>query len=356
MPFSPSTMGAEEQNVSHSNGSLCEVHSNLHTGKIMFAMYYLVLLIIGSGGNILALYITCKKAKKINSTDMYLINLAVSDALFTLALPGRITYYILNFNWPFGECLCRITAFVFYTNTYVGIYFMTCVSVDRYIAVVHARRFSRFRKARSVKYICLLIWCLVLFQTMPLLFRPMTKAIGSTVTCMEYFNFDSIPQLPVILLLACVIGYCVPVGIILLCYLQINMKLCKTAKENQLADKNGHHRKAFTVILVVLIAVVLCFSPYHINITQFMIRRLLYQPSCAQNKVFKMSLQITVALMNMNCCIDPIIYFFAFKGYKKRILSIFRSYVSAPTSSTGKAQSESPSNSQNPVGSVSEEK
>ncbi|KAM4700394.1 G-protein coupled receptor 183-like, partial [Discoglossus pictus] len=315
-----------------------------------------IILIIGSCGNILALHLTFRRVKKINSTDMYLINLAVSDALFTLALPGRITYYILNFNWPFGDFLCRITSFIFFTNTYVGIYFMTCVSVDRYIAVVHAQQFGRFRKGRRIKYVCLVVWFLVLLQTIPLLLRPMTKVSGHNVTCMEYFNFLTIPNLPVLLLLACVIGYCVPVGIILLCYLRINFKLYKTAKENPLAEKKGYHKKPFTVIMVVLIAVLLCFSPYHINIIQFMIRRLLYQPSCSENRVFKTSLQVTVALMNMNCCTDPIIYFFAFKGYKRRLLSIFRSYVSAQTLSTVKAQSDSISNSQNQICTASREK
>uniref|UniRef100_K7EY92 G-protein coupled receptor 183-like n=1 Tax=Pelodiscus sinensis TaxID=13735 RepID=K7EY92_PELSI len=226
-------------------------------------------------------------------------------------------------------------------NTYVGIYFMTCVSVDRYIAVVHTRRLGRFRKVSRVKYICVLIWLLVFLQTISLLFRPMVKKIGDKMTCMEYFNFEEIPKLPFILLGACMMGFFLPVGIILVCYVQINLKLCRTAKENPLTDKNGHHKKAFTIILVVLLAVVICFSPYHVNIVQFMIRKILYQPSCSAQKAFKMSLQITVAFMNMNCCIDPIIYFFAFRGYKRRLLRLFKASGSVPSSSTGKSYSES---------------
>ncbi|CAH2223625.1 G- coupled receptor 183-like [Pelobates cultripes] len=342
-------MDAKWSNNTESNETHCIVHSNDSTAKIYFIVYYFALLIIGSGGNILALHLSIKRRKKVNSTDIYLINLALSDALFTLSLPGRITYYILDFNWPFGEAMCKITAFIFYTNTYVGIYFMTCVSVDRYIAVVHALRFGKFRKDRIVKYVCPLVWFLVLVQTMPLLFIPMTNVIGDKVTCMEYFNFETIPQLPVILLVACIVSYFFPVGVILLCYLRITLKLCKTVKENQVIHKKGHLKTAFTVIMVILVSIVLSFSPYHINITQFMVKRLYYKPSCSENKAFKMSLQITVALMNLNCCLDPVIYFFAFKGYRNRILSMIRSYVSAPSLPTGKTHSESNSNSQNQV-------
>ncbi|XP_030055395.1 G-protein coupled receptor 183 isoform X2 [Microcaecilia unicolor] len=337
----------ETNNLTYSNGSICDVLNHHPAAKVMFALYYVLLLIFGSCGNVLALYITFQRRKKINSTDLYLINLAISDAFFTLALPGRIAYYILDFNWPFGDGLCRATAFIFYANTYVGIYFMTCVSVDRYLAVVHIHHQSRFRKVGYVKYVCLLVWCLVMIQTIPLLFRAMTKMVGTRTTCMEYFNFEEIPKLPVFLLLACVIGYFLPVGIILWCYLRINFKLCKTARENPLADKKGHHKKAFTVIMIVLISLVICFSPYHLNIIQYMVRRLLYPPSCLDQQDFKIWLQITVALMNTNCCTDPVIYFFAFKGYKKRVISIFKTYISIPSSSTGKNPSESNSSSHN---------
>ncbi|XP_037752336.1 G-protein coupled receptor 183 [Chelonia mydas] len=347
MATTAATVASQLTVFAYSNESSCDVYNHHFAAKVIFSFFYTVLLVFGSCGNVLALYVTFHRGKKINSTDLYLINLAVSDALFTLALPGRIAYYILEFNWPFGDWFCRVTAFIFYMNTYVGIYFMTCVSVDRYIAVVHTRRLGRFRKVSRVKYICMLIWFIVFLQTISLLFRPMTKKIGDKLTCMEYFNFEEIPKLPFILLGACTIGFCLPVGIILVCYVQINLKLCRAAKENPLTDKNGHHRKAFTIILVVLLAVVICFSPYHLNIIQFMVRKILYQPSCSAQKAFKMSLQITVAFMNMNCCIDPIIYFFAFRGYKRRLLRLFRTSGSVPSSSTGKSYSESNSNSHN---------
>ncbi|NXQ12211.1 GP183 protein, partial [Peucedramus taeniatus] len=320
----------------------CNVHSHHFSTKVTFSLFYIVLLVFGACGNVLALCITFqRRKKKLNSTNLYLVNLALSDALFTLALPGRIAYYILESNWPFGDWFCRITAFIFYMNTYVSIYFMTCVSVDRYVAVVRTRHPGRIRKMSCARGICVLIWSLVFLQTAPLLLRPMTRRMGDKLTCMEYFNFEEIPNLPYLLLVACVLGFFLPVGIILVCYVRINLKLCQTAKENPLTVRNGHHHRAFTVILVVLLAVLLCFSPYHLNIVQFMVRKILYQPSCREQQAFKMSLQVTVAFMNLNCCIDPIIYFFAFRGYKRRLLRIFRNSGSLATSSTAKTPSES---------------
>uniref|UniRef100_A0A8C5TQ60 G-protein coupled receptors family 1 profile domain-containing protein n=1 Tax=Malurus cyaneus samueli TaxID=2593467 RepID=A0A8C5TQ60_9PASS len=307
--------------------------------KVTFSLFYITLLVFGACGNVLALCITFqRRKKKLNSTDLYLVNLALSDALFTLALPGRIAYYILESDWPFGDWFCRLTAFIFYMNTYVSIYFMTCVSVDRYIAVVRTRHPGRIRKMSRARGICVLIWSLVFLQTAPLLLRPMTRRMGDKLTCMEYFNFEEIPNLPYLLLVACMLGFFLPVGIILVCYVRINLKLCQTAKENPLTVKNGHHHRAFTVILVVLLAVLLCFSPYHLNIVQFM--KLQQEPSCTENKIFQKSLHYTVFLMNFNCCLDPFIYFFACKGYKRTVLKILRRQVSVSISSAARSHHE----------------
>uniref|UniRef100_H2ZV23 Si:ch211-184m13.4 n=1 Tax=Latimeria chalumnae TaxID=7897 RepID=H2ZV23_LATCH len=344
-----STSPSMEMNITHNNESHCDVYVYRDTAKIIFSVFYSILFVIGSCGNVLALYMSIQKKQKLNSTRLYLINLAISDALFTLALPGRITYYVLEFNWPFGDFFCRLTAFIFYVNTYVGMSFMTCLSVDRYVAVVHSYRLSKFRKVKTGKYICVFIWLLVLCETAPLLLRPMAKQMDDRVTCMEYFDFEKVPSLPIILLIACVFGYCIPMGITLFCYSQINLKLCKATKENPLTEKTGYTKKAITIIFLVLLAFMVCFSPYHINIMQFMVRKILYQPSCWDQKIFKLSLQITVSLMNINCCTDPVIYFFAFKGYKRKVLSFFRVNLSAPQSSTAKTYSESNSFSHNLV-------
>ncbi|XP_004458485.1 G-protein coupled receptor 183-like [Dasypus novemcinctus] len=216
------------------NASLCLPHHLPRAASVALSLFYTVLLVFSALGNVLALCLACQKDKKSNSTDVYLAHLAASDLLFTLALPGKITYYALDFSWPFGDGLCRLTAFVFFVNTYGGLYLMTCVSVDRYLAVVGGPRRPPARSARRARLACAAVWALASLQTMPLLLR----------------------------------------------------------------------------------------------------------------RAFQLSLQVTVSVMNVSCCIDPIIYFFASKGYRKWLLSILQSRLGASSSSPGKASSETPSVSQ----------
>ncbi|XP_043438240.1 LOW QUALITY PROTEIN: G-protein coupled receptor 183-like [Prionailurus bengalensis] len=122
--------------------------------------------------------------------------------------------------------------------------------------------------------------------------------------------------------------------------MKIALKLCRTARENPLRSQKGCHRRARPLTLVVLVAVLVCFSPCHLTIIRFMLREMLHPPSCPEQRA--LSLQLTMPLMNMNGGADPIIYFFASTRYRKWLLSFLKLRASASSSSPtqGKASSE----------------
>ncbi|XP_029601163.1 G-protein coupled receptor 183 isoform X2 [Salmo trutta] len=455
----------------HSNTSSSLVCTNLYdhrpVARVIMSLHYSLVFMLGLLGNALALHVIRPNLAKINSTTLYSANLAASDVLFTLALPLRIAYYALGFHWPLGETLCRLTALLFYVNTYAGVNFMTCLAVDRFVAVVLPLRYTRFCRARTVRYVCVGVWVLVLVQTLPLLSVTMTRAEpDGTTTCMEYPNFENgaVEGLPYVLIGAVVMGYGVPVATILCCYLVLLWKLRLVTRSG--VGGRGHRslrsQKATGVIAGVVLVFVVCFSPYHINILQYMIRKLRYTPDCTELQAFQvvistpdctelqafqvvistpdctelqafqvvistpdctelqafqvvistpgctelqafqvvistpdctelqafqvvistpdctelqafqvvistpdctelqafqvvistpdytelqafqMSLHFTVCLMNLNCCLDPFVYFFACKGYKRRVMKMLRVQVSASFSSTVRTGEDTP--------------
>ena len=108
------------------NGSSCDVLVHGTPALVIFPVFYSLVFLVSACGNSLVLYVSCgKNGPKFNSTSVYLVNLALSDALFTLALPGRVVYYIRQFDWPFGDLLCRLTAVLFFTNIYTGMCVLT---------------------------------------------------------------------------------------------------------------------------------------------------------------------------------------------------------------------------------------
>lgn len=317
------------------NQTNCEtLYAHREYARVLMPLVYTVVFLVGLLGNCLALHVIRPNLKKMNSTTLYSLNLVISDILFTLTLPVRMVYYALGFHWPLGEVACKISGLIFYINTYAGVNFMTCLSVDRFIAVVLPLRFARLRRVSNVRYICVAVWLLVLTQTLPLLNMTMTNLEpDGYITCMEYPNFEKVDNIAVILIGAVFLGYIIPLVTILVSYSVLCSKLRLTAKTNHLTDKSGRSRKAIGVICCVSLVFVICFSPYHINILQYMIRKLLSNPDCADLTAFQVSLHITVCLMNLNSCLDPFVYFFACKGYKRKVLKLLKMQVSVSFSS-----------------------
>uniref|UniRef100_A0A8C5EAG6 G-protein coupled receptor 183-like n=1 Tax=Gouania willdenowi TaxID=441366 RepID=A0A8C5EAG6_GOUWI len=305
------------ENITHDlsenspNQSSCDVFVYQKAAVVIFPIFYSLVFLISAFGNSLVLYVLCQRKQKFNSTSIYLVNLALSDSLFTLALPGRITYYIRHFDWPFGDLLCKVTTLLFFANTYAGIGFMTCISLDRYLAMVNPHQLQCLRSVKVVRRICCLVWALVSLQIAPLLFHSMLHEHQEKRTCMEYFNFEGSPNIPYLLLMGCAISFCCPLAIIVACYAKINLKLRAVVTENSVTVRLGRNHRANTVILLILLTFIMCFGPYHVNIIQ---------------PVRSLGL-LRFSLMNFNCCLDPVIYFFAIKTYKKQVMNLFKDYL-----------------------------
>lgn len=319
----------------NNESTICRtLYSHRDYAKVLIPFFYSIIFVVGLLGNGLALHVIRPNMKKINSTTLYSLNLVISDILFTLSLPLRIIYYGMGFHWPMSETLCKISGFIFYINTYAGVNFMTCLSVDRFIAVVLPLRFGRLRKVSNVRYICVCVWLLVLAQTLPLLTIPLTnKEHDNYTTCMEYPNLEKFDHIATSVIGGVFLGYVVPLITILVCYSFLCYKLHLSAKTNHLTEKSGRSRKAIGVICCVSLVFIVCYSPYHIDFLQYMIRKLVSKPDCADLTAFQVSLHTTLILMNFNACLDPFVYFFACKGYKRKLLKLLKMQVSMSFSS-----------------------
>ncbi|KAM5288072.1 G-protein coupled receptor 183-like [Ctenodactylus gundi] len=330
------------------NSSSCGPYLPSRAASVALALFYTALLVFSALGNALALCVACRRGKKTNSTGVYLVHMAASDLLFTLALPGKIAYYVLDFSWPFGDGLCRLTAFVMYLNTYGGIYLMACVSVDRYLAVVRARQGARARSAGRARRVCAAVWALALAQTGPLLGVPMATTAAGRLTCMEYASVEPVLGLHAAVLAACAVCFGGPLAVMLFCYARIALRLRRAAGPGPGRGDRGPPRRAWLLSLLLLAAAVLCFSPYHLTVMQFMARRLLGPPSCAARRDFTRALQVTVTLMNANCGVDPVLYFFASTRYRRCLQGFLRLRAgpASPGSSCslpGRSSTEAPS-------------
>ncbi|NXH37403.1 CCR5 protein, partial [Myiagra hebetior] len=142
---------------------------------------YSLVVIFGLTGNMLVVLILVKYKRLKSMTDIYLLNLAISDLLFVFSLPFW-AYYAVH-DWIFGEALCRILSGVYLLGFYSGIFFIILLTVDRYLAIVHA---VFALKARTVTYGILasvVTWAVAVLISVPGAVFHKTQKEGSGYTC-----------------------------------------------------------------------------------------------------------------------------------------------------------------------------
>ncbi|XP_028376555.1 suppressor of SWI4 1 homolog isoform X3 [Phyllostomus discolor] len=94
--------------------------------------------LVAMAGNSLALYrFSTQEQRPWSPAVVFSAQLAVSDLLYALTLPPLAAYFYPPKHWPYGEAACRLERFLFTCNLLGSITFITFISLNRYLGVVH---------------------------------------------------------------------------------------------------------------------------------------------------------------------------------------------------------------------------
>ncbi|XP_062463339.1 cysteinyl leukotriene receptor 2 isoform X1 [Pezoporus occidentalis] len=284
--------------------------------QVIYPTIYLFIFFFGAVGNGLSIYVFFQPSQRKTSVNIYMQNLAVSDLMFVSTLPFRATYFLLGSHWIFGDIACRIMTYTLYVNMYCSIYFLTVLSVVRFIAIVYPFKHGKVTNMNYARIICVIIWVFVMAVSSPLL----TKGIAGYINpakCLD-LHPSSTHRLLMMNSFVLAVGFILPFCIIIVCYIFAIKALLKSRSPQ--CKKAVCHKKALSTIIITLILFLLCFLPYHILRTV----HLMYS-SCSQaNLPVHKALVVTLCLAAMNSCLDPILYYFAAENFKARIRSLYR--------------------------------
>lgn len=315
LPLSTSISEMEPNGTFNNNNS----HRNCTTEnfkKDFYPIVYLLIFVWGALGNDFSLYVFLKPYKKFISVNVFMLNLAISDLLFTTTLPFRVDYYLTGSNWIFGDLACRIMSYSMYITVYSSIYFLTVLSVMCYLATVHPFQLLHITSIRSAWVVHGIIWIFIMAPSTTLL-NTDSEQKGNITSCLE-LNFNKIVKLQTTNHIAVVMGFLLPFCVLSICYLLIIWALLKT--EAPELGLRVSHRKVLTTIIIALIIFLLCFLPYHILRIYHLI---VWEGGICTDRLHK-AMTITLALAAANSCLNPLLCYFAGENFKDRLRSTFR--------------------------------
>lgn len=284
--------------------------------QVIYPTMYLFIFFLGAVGNSLSIYVFFQPSQRKTSVNIYMQNLAVSDLMFVSTLPFRATYFLLGSRWIFGDIVCRIMTYTLYVNMYCSIYFLTVLSVVRFIAIVYPFKHWKVTNMKYARITCAAIWVFVLAASSPLLSKGIAGYSNPT-KCLD-LHPSSTHRLLMMNSFVLVVGFILPFCTIIVCYVFAIKALLKSKTPQR--KKAVCHKKALSTIIITLILFLLCFLPYHVLRTVHLMRG-----GCSPaNLPVHKALVVTLCLAAMNSCLDPILYYFAAENFKARIRSLYR--------------------------------
>ncbi|XP_078531353.1 proteinase-activated receptor 3 [Lissotriton helveticus] len=296
-----------------SNTTMKYLTSSVSTGLI--PAVYIAVIMVGIPANAITLWMLFFRTRA-GGTSVFYINLAISDCLFCIMLFFKISYHLKGNHWVFGETMCRAMTVAFYGNMYCSILLLMCISISRYLAIVHPFLYRSLAKRRYAILQCVLVWAVVFVYMLPFTITKQSYQLDelNVSTCHDVqnaCNTSSTFHFYYYIFLA-VFGFLVPLAIIIFCCISIIRTLSTH-------DQKWYWYVKMTVLILTIFAV--CFTPSNIIL---IIHQVKYYYTSTDDLYFYYL--IALCLSSLNSCLDPFLYFFMSKmtGQTRNYVAMFK--------------------------------
>lgn len=319
------TTGAEADGINLT----CGMSGNHDFIFTMVPIVYSLNFVIGIVGNSMVVAVIYCYMKLKTVAHIFVLNLAISDLTFLITLPMWAIVTATRYHWPFGGFLCKVTAALASFNLYTSIFFLTALSIDRYLAIVHPVRSRRFRTVLYARITCVLIWLFALLLSVPTAFIRDIHNINDndqTVTVCAILhptkdNVQSLEQVRLAIgLMKSLLGFLVPFIIIITCYCLIGRALLR-ARHIQKSSQSRDD-EVLRMLAAAVLAFFVCWVPHQIFQFMQLLHQLKILNNCAIVDIIDTAMPFAICIAYFNSCVNPIVYGFVGRNFRKNLVRL----------------------------------
>lgn len=285
-----------------------------------------VISIFGLVGNGLVLMVFCLQRNPRSVADVYLGNLALANLVMVLCLPFWAVTIAQDYEWIFGEILCKLINTAISMNYFCSILFLVLVSIDRYLALARPMSLSRLRRTSWAKRICLVIWIFGFLVSIPsLLFRRVHYFTDLNINAC-YLMYPDPGWRVQRNLSSNVIGFAIPLPIIAFGTYHI----VKALRDGDLGFIHGvrTEKRATHLVLIVLAVFLFCWTPHQVvRLLDTLDYYQLTPTGCLFQHVLDISEQCSTYLAYADSSINPFLYVIVGKHFRKRAKGVFKHLI-----------------------------
>ncbi|XP_054032902.1 C-C chemokine receptor type 10 [Dryobates pubescens] len=292
---------------------LCEKQAVQDFARAYQPAAYLLLSLLGAVGNGLVLLTHTRYRRAHSVTDICLLHLALSDLLLLLTLPFAVTNTLQG--WSPGTAACKALQGLYALNFYSGFLFLTCISVDRYVAIVRVPAACRLRpRARRHGWLTAgLAWLLALLLALPQFVYGQAEQHQGLQLCRVVFpSAVSRVARGTTNVVQVVLGFAVPFLVMVSCYAAVARTL--------LAARGAQPHRALRVLLALVLVFVALQLPHSLMVLLDTAELLAsWEVTCAQSRRKDLALLVTGGLAYLRCCLNPLLYAFLGQRFRREL-------------------------------------
>ncbi|XP_078381418.1 QRFP-like peptide receptor [Oculina patagonica] len=243
--------------------------------KIGKTFAYCVVLVVSLVGNTFIGIIVYKTKTMRKPINFFIVNMAMSDLLFSIFLFLRVITELYVDSWlissSFGQAFCKLLCFFTNISSIVSTQSLILIAVDRFSAVVFPLR-PPLIGSRLCNYFILVTWIVAMATKSPYLFaRKLVEDRGKLVCEIQWekaFGTSSFPRSSYAIA-QCVLLFYIPFTLLAISYsiIVLNLK-SQTPSGEPSIDAERKRMKMEQNVLKMAIAIVLgfavCWLPFNI--------------------------------------------------------------------------------------------
>ncbi|XP_064157800.1 trace amine-associated receptor 13c-like [Anguilla rostrata] len=264
-------------------------------------------------GNLLVIISICHFKQLQTPTHFFLLSLAMADFLVgVIVMPLYFTMLIAP-QRCFTTVYCTIFHVVAFYLTFVSIYNVTLIAIDRYVAICNPFQYSMKMTLNVTLRIISIVWLSSLIYNMVLLyFNGNIPDLKENITCVEcavHFN-------EILAIVDCLIVFIVPCLTIIIMYLKIFFIAKNHANKIRCAQKCTKvnnatvtsERKAAKALGVLVAVFLICLVPFYICA---------FLAAYISNKAIHIAASNLSTVFFLNSALNPIIYALFYQWFQR---------------------------------------
>lgn len=288
-------------------------------GTRLLPPLYALVFGVGLLGNVMVVVILTKYRRLCILTNIYLLNLAICDLLFLFTLPFWI-HFLKSNEWVFGNWMCKLLSGLYSVGLYGEIFFIILLTLDRYLAIVHAVFALRTRTVTIGIVSSVFTWVLAGLAALPeFIFQKAQEQSGKLFCSSLYPEGEEDTWRRFYAVRMNLLSLALPLLIMVVCYSGIIKTLmrCPSRKKH----------KAIRLIFVIMVVFFIFWAPFNLVVLLSTFQEAFFDINCARSNQLDTALQVTEVISYTHCCVNPIIYAFVGERFRQYLRHFFHRQV-----------------------------